>query len=83
MGERFAELCVGELTAAGFDALLCDRPRREQLATAGLARAQEFDWERVVSAYEHLYTDAWRAKYISKRPNAPGHSRTAKAQQGR
>jgi phosphoglucomutase len=26
MGEKFAELCVGEVTAAGFDALLCGRP---------------------------------------------------------
>jgi glycosyltransferase involved in cell wall biosynthesis len=64
-------------------ALLRDRLRREQLATAGLVRAQEFDWEHVVSAYEQLYTDAWRAKYARKRPNAPGHSRTANAQHDR
>jgi phosphoglucomutase len=26
MGEKFSEFCVNEVTAAGFDALLCDRP---------------------------------------------------------
>jgi glycosyltransferase involved in cell wall biosynthesis len=35
--------------------LLGDHCRREELATAGLRRARDFDWERVADRYEHLY----------------------------
>jgi len=35
--------------------LLRDHPRRECLAAAGLSRAQEFDWDRVVNEYARLY----------------------------
>jgi glycosyltransferase involved in cell wall biosynthesis len=46
--------------------LLGDRTGRASLAAAGLARAQDFDWERVVSQYEELYQAALRSKSASR-----------------
>jgi glycosyltransferase involved in cell wall biosynthesis len=51
--------------------LLSDPPRREGLAAAGLSRAQEFDWERVVDAYERLYAATLQKKVGSPRQRSP------------
>jgi glycosyltransferase involved in cell wall biosynthesis len=47
-------------------ALLTNPPEREYLAAAGLARAQDFDWEYVVSEYEDLYRATLHQKLASR-----------------
>jgi phosphatidyl-myo-inositol alpha-mannosyltransferase len=52
---RFGVLTSEQDLAHSLVALLKDADRRTSLARAGLDRAKDFSWERVVSEYESLY----------------------------
>jgi glycosyltransferase involved in cell wall biosynthesis len=52
--------------------LLGDSPTRETLSAAGLARAQEYGWDEIISRHERAYADAI-ARWGSG--NAPGSRR--------
>jgi glycosyltransferase involved in cell wall biosynthesis len=57
----FVEPCDVEALAAAMEALLGDAPRRQELASAGLARARQFSWARTAQLTLAAYCAAAEA----------------------
>jgi glycosyltransferase involved in cell wall biosynthesis len=56
-GGRYGLLVPPAELGHALAALLADLPRRTALATAGLARAAAYSWERIAARHEALYAD--------------------------
>ncbi len=54
---RFGRIAGDEILADTLIDLLVDQRGREVLSSAGLARSENYDWNRVAEAYESLYRD--------------------------
>jgi len=56
-GGRFGKIVEPDQIGAAILELLNNAPPRDSMAAAGLKRAQEYSWDRVLSEYERIYTE--------------------------
>jgi phosphatidyl-myo-inositol alpha-mannosyltransferase len=67
-GGKYGAIAEPRQIGAAVLELLKDEPRRNSIAAAGLERAQEYSWDRVVAAYERIYTDVAAERQRAGRP---------------
>lgn len=63
-GGAFGRLVEPEKLGHALAQLLGDQPERDRLAAAGLCRAKEYGWDRIVAQYEEIYRSLGRARGI-------------------
>jgi phosphatidylinositol alpha-mannosyltransferase len=76
-GGRYGVLAPPARLGETLVAVLRDDACRQRLATAGLARAADFDWARVVAQYEHLYRQT-----MARKRRGPQRARLAEVARG-
>jgi phosphatidylinositol alpha-mannosyltransferase len=67
-GGIFGKIVEPDQIGAAILELLNDARSRDSMAATGLVRAQEYSWDRVVSAYERIYADVAAERQRVGRP---------------